>query len=301
MRKLIIFIILLSSAYHVSAQSLQDINNAVHLSDNFDESQMEVSIYAENKDFCDYHVEISFIYSEGFTGMPRGTSVTVDNGKKQILNYKVQENAKRYSYNYTYTMYRGDANKLPNADFAYRLPVAVGDDIHAEIVENKFGYQIKFDIFYLSNDTVYACRGGRVCDDNLKDFTAKGHETFHSNHSFSQITIYHMDGSFGEYNFQGKPLVRDGKTVKMGDPIAIIQKNTDDEGWLLLSTYFLDKNKIKDLTNGNKHTHFRPFFQTSNHGKTRLENHVNYFCEQTDEMFMQDMSKREKKNYLKSK
>jgi hypothetical protein len=296
MRKIIVFVISLLSACHINAQSFQDPSNAVQLSDNFDQTQMRVNFYAENRDFCDYHVEISFSNFEGFAGMPKSTFLTITKGKQQILNYKVREGARSYSYKYTYVMYRGNANKLPNSNFAYRLPVTDGGELFAEIAENIFGYQLKF---HIPNDTIYACRGGVVCDDNLKDFSAKGHQTFNTGRSSSQITIYHADGSFGEYVFKGKSLVNNGKTVKMGDPIAIVQKNDIDEGWLLFSAYFLDKNKVKDQSNGHKHTHFRPFFQTYNHGKIRLENKSTYICEQTEEMFMQDMNKRERKAYLK--
>ena len=296
--KISIFIVLLSSVYHVNAQSWQDPFNAVQLSDEFDQTKMQVTFYSENKDFCDYHVEISFQYTEGFVGMRKNISLTVSNGKRQILNYKVAEGARSYSYRYTYTMYRGNANKLPNSDFTYRLPVAEGDKLLSEVVENKFDYQLRFQVF---TDTIYACRGGIICNDNLKDFTAKGHETFSNGRILSQVTVYHADGSFGEYVFQGKLLVYPGKIVKMGTPLAIINKNSYEASFVLFSTYFLDKNKVNDKTHGNKHTHFRPFFQTSNHGKIRLENDTNYFCEQTDEMFMQDMNKNQKKNYLKNK
>ncbi|MCL2682809.1 MAG: hypothetical protein FWE63_04910 [Bacteroidales bacterium] len=288
MRKVIIFIILLSSACRISGQYTKDPSIAVQLSNSVDETRMQVTFYAENSDFCEYYVQTSFYHSP----------FTIGRGRRQIHSYKAQAGARDHFFRYTYVMYRGNVNKLPNSNFAYRLPVAEGDSLYSEITENIFGYQLKFTIF---NDTIYACRGGVVCNDNLRDFSAKGYQTFNSSRTFSQITVYHADCSFGEYVFLGKSLVNPGKTVKMGDPIAIIQKNTDDKDWVLFSTYFLDRNKVRDHTHGNKHTHFRPFFQTSNHGKTRLENNIYYFCNQTDEMLMQDMNKRERKNFLKNK
>jgi len=295
---IILTTILLLSVYHINAQSMQDPDNAVQLSDEFDQSQGRVTFYAEDKDFCDYYLYISFVYSEGFSGMPQGTSLTVNNGKRQILSYRVQEGANRYGYNYKYTMYRGNLDKMPNVDFAYCLPVADEKNADAKTTENRDGYQLEFTI---STNTICACRDGVVCDDRLKDFTAKGYKTFNSSRNFSQITVYHADGSFGEYVFQGKPLVYPGQTVKMGAPIAVAGKSAADDYRLRFSTYFLDKNKVKDNSNGIKHTHFRPFFQTYNYGKSRLESDKNYICELTDEMLMQDMSKREKKNFLKNK
>ena len=222
MRVIIISLILLLSVYQINAQSMQDPNNAIELSDDFDQSQMRLTLYADNKDFCSYYVYISFHYSEGFTGVPpQGIYVTVERGKSQILSYKMREGANRYGYNYSYAMYRGNVNKLPNVDFTYRLPVSIEETVDVHTVENKFGYQLRFE---MTTDTVYACRGGIVCDDELKDFTAKGHKTYHDNLKVSQITIYHADGSFGEYVFNGDLLVYPGKIVKMGAPIAIIKK-----------------------------------------------------------------------------
>jgi len=303
--KTVFLIILLSYTCNINAQSWQDPDNAVQLSDDFDQTRMQVAFFADNKDFCDYHVQVSFTNTEGFEGMPKTTFLTVARGKRQILNYKVKSGATSYSYRYSYMMYRGSTYKFPNIDFAYRLPVTDGDEISSEITENQFGYQL---LFLISNDTLYACRGGIICDDNLKDLSAKGHQTFNSMRNFSQITIYHSDASFGEYVFNGKSLVSPGKIVKMGDPIAILKKNDNENDndyksvyWILFSTYFLDKNKVQDNSHGNKHTHFRPFFQTSNYGKTRLENDINYLCQQTDEMLMQDMNKSQRKSYLKNK
>ncbi|MCL2651950.1 MAG: M23 family metallopeptidase [Candidatus Azobacteroides sp.] len=296
-KEIILIVILLLSVYQINAQSMQDPYNAVQLSDEFDQSQGRLTFYAENRDFCDYYLYISFIYSEGFTGMPKGTSITVRSGKWQVLNYKVQEGASGYGYNYKYAMYRGNADKQPNVDFAYSLPVAAGVNADARPIENRDGYQLEFTI---SNDTICACRGGIVCDDKLKDFTSKGYQMFDNTRNFLQISVYHADGTFGEYVFQGKSLVYPGQTVKMGAPIAIAGKSVTGDYQLRFSVYFLDKNKIKDNSSGSKHTHFRPFFQTDNYGKTRLESDKNYICEHTDEMLMQDMSKREKKSLLKN-
>ena len=286
--------VMLFSVCQIFAQSWQNPDNAVQLSSDFDQSQGRLIFYADNRDFCDYYLNIRFVNTEGFEGVTYGTStsITVAPGQRQILTYRVKTGATRYSYNYQYSMYRGDVRKKLNIDFIYSLPVAVKKGITAGIIENQEGYQLAFD---LPSDTVYACRGGVMCDDNLKDNTAKGHMHFNDNRNLSQITVYHSDGSFGEYVFKGKSLIYPGEKIKMGSPIAVV------EGTLRFSVYFLDKNKLNDMKIGNKHTHFRPFFQTVDEGKIRMENGKTYLCERTDEMLMQDMSKHEKKNFLKNK
>ena len=287
---------LLLSVCKLNAQSIQDYNNALQLSHEFDASQGRLTFHADNRDYCEYYLLISFINAEGFSGMIAETPVLVDHGRQQILHYRVDENAQRYSYNYRYAFYRGNPYKKPNIDFAYALPAANEETLTARIRENREGYQLDFD---LPTDTVFACRSGVVCDDRLKDYTAKGYKVYDDNRNMSQITLYHSDGTFGEYVFKGKPLVYPGRYVKMGEAIAIIEKNFDKYS-LLFSAYFLDKNKVKDNKIGNKHTHFRPFFQTFAGKKVRLENGKTYICEFTDEMFMQDMSKREKKKFLEN-
>jgi hypothetical protein len=291
------FTIVLLSVFQANAQSFQDMSNAVQLSDDFDENQGRLTFYADNKDFCDYYLYISFVYSEGFQGMTTGASVVVSHGQRQIKSYKVDEKATRYGYNYRYAMFRGNPNKKPDVEFSYSLPVVNGETIFAETTENQEGYQLAFE---LPTDTVYACRGGVICDDNLKDHTAKGYKSFSDSRHLSQITVYHADGTFGEYVFKGKPLVYSGQDIKIGTPIAIVD-NSLEKYSVRFSAYFLDKNKVKDQNVGNKHTHFRPFFQTYDEGKVRLENGKTYICELTDEMLMQDMSKGERKKFLKNR
>lgn len=288
-------IVLLLVIYQTNAQSIQAPNNAVQLSDEFDESRGQLTFYADNIDFCDYYLYISFMYSEGFSGMGGGKSVVVGPGKHSIMNYKVIEGASRIGYNYQYAMFRGTTDKKPNVDFSYALPVSNEETVVSRATENRDGYQLSFE---LPTDTVRACRGGIVCDDDLKDNTAKGFKNFSDNQTFTQITLYHDDGTFGEYIFRGRSLVYSGQRIKMGIPVAIVDKELYHVNF---SVYFLDKNKVKDNNIGNKHTHFRPFFQSYNGGKVRLESGKTYISELTDEMFMQDMSKREQKKFLKSK
>jgi hypothetical protein len=108
----------LFSVYQANAQ-IQDPYKAIQLWHDFDQTQKRLTFHAENKDFCDYYLYISFIQAEGFEGMPSsGTSVNVAPGRRQILTYRVKEGAPRYSYRYHHVMYRG-SHKKPNVDFIY--------------------------------------------------------------------------------------------------------------------------------------------------------------------------------------
>lgn len=277
------------------AWAQQDPEMAVRLSDHFDEERGQLVFYAENRDFCDYYVTISFVYAEGFTGMAGSTSALVRPGEQMLRDYRVQEGAQRIGYNYQYALFRGDPRAKLDAEFTYALPVAVEETVTARLVENRDGYQVEFE---LPADTVYACRGGVVCDDQLKDFSAKGHGRFADTRNGAQVTLSHADGSFGEYVFFGQPLVYAGERVEMGQPIAVTRENVGRHA-VRFAVYFLDMNKMKELRMGNKHTHIRPFFQTYNDGKARLEEGKTYISEWTDDMPLQDMTKRERKRYLR--
>jgi len=294
MKKCLYLLIVVCLLVFRSEAQIQDPSLALQLSADFNGDR--VAFFADNRDYCDYHLRIFFTYAEGFEGMSSGISLNTSPGRRQILSYKVRQGATRYSYNYSYAMYRGNSYKKPNAEFTYALPVTPGGEVTVMIPENQEGYQLAFD---MPSDTVYACRDGVMCDDELKDNTAKGYKHFRDNMNFSQITLYHVDGSFGEYIFRGAPLVSPGEEVKMGMPIAIIDAQYRSS--LRFSVYFLDQNKLKDIKIGNKHSHLRPFFQTENDGILRLINEGMYQCLCTDDMLMQDMSKHEKKAFLKNK
>ena len=285
MNKLSFICFVLIFSTNIFAQ--QAINNAVQISTEFDSESGRVSFIADNQDFCDYVV---FVKLEGSS--PRFE--TASSGKRELFSIKPTLGMSYSGYNFA--MYRGNIDTKPNIDFAYRLPIKQGDSLLMKVNENTDGYQMDFTFY---SDTIYASRGGIVCNDKLKDYTAKGHQKFGDNRIFRQITIYHNDGTFGEYVFGGKQLVYAGYKIKMGQPIAVLRKDNINKA--NFAVYFLDKNKIEDISIGNKHTHFRPFFQTANEEKVRLEEDKIYICEFNDEMFMQDMNKSQQKKFLKNK
>ena len=279
------------------AQYMQPIENAIQLSDKFDGTEGRLTLYAENRDFCPYYLFITFTDYSNLVGMSGIRSLTALPGNHSIASFSLSDKTKSFNYKYNFSMFRGNPNSKINIDFAYALPTNGHGKIFTNTTENRDGYQLMFE---LPSDTIYACREGIVCNDDLRDHTAKGHKNFGSSQSTEQITLYHNDNSFGEYIFKGKSLIYPGQKVKMGTPIAITESSKGKNA-MYFSTYFLDKNKIKEASIGNKHTHFRPFFQTANAGKLRLERETEYVSELTDEMLMQDMNKRELKKFLKAR
>jgi len=263
----------------------QTYSSAVQITNEIDHATGKYIFTANNQDFCDYIVFINFAGDSHFKTARPGKSELLRVNFSQQISYSI----------YRYASYRGAIDKKPNIDFAYCLPTAKGDSLimYANVFSND--YQM---VFTFHSDTIYASRDGIVCNDDFTDFTAKGYQHFSNSQILKKITIYHNDGTFGEYVFVGQQLVSHGNKIKMGQPVAVLSKNNRNVSF---AVYFLDKNKIKKVSIGNKHTHFRPFFQTLDEGKVRLEEGKIYFCVLDNDMLQQDMSRRQLKKYTTNK
>lgn len=286
------FIVVLISVCQVNAQAYNS-NMAVELLNDLDKGRGQLNISCWNKDYCDYYLSFSFNNAEGFEGMSSTETWTVVGpGRRQIRIYKTKQGATRYYYRMNYlAIYRGNITLKPDIDFVYALPAAVGQEVITGISGTPGEQKLIFD---LPTDTVYACRDGVMCDDNLSDHSRR----IFKPGDMSQITLYHNDGSFGGYIFKGKPLVAPGEKIKMGSPIAVVEKVYGTS--LSFAIYFLDKEKFKTPW-GNKHTNLTPFFHTVSEGKVQLKTDGTYVGELTNTLLMQDMSRHEKKVFLGNK
>ena len=175
MNKLSLICFTLIFSANIFAQ--QAINNAVQISTEPDYETGRVSFIANNQDFCDYVVFVKL-------GNAAPRFETASPGKHELFSVKVTSGM---AYDgYQFAMYRGNIDTKPNIDFAYRLPIKQNDSLSMEVNENTDGYQMTFSFY---SDTLYASRDGVVCDDKLKDYTAKGHQKFGDNRILKQITI----------------------------------------------------------------------------------------------------------------
>ncbi len=73
------------SVGELNAQSIQNPSNALQLSHEFDSSQRRLTFHADNQDYCEYYLLISFLNAEGFSGMSSETPAIVYHGQRQIL------------------------------------------------------------------------------------------------------------------------------------------------------------------------------------------------------------------------
>lgn len=288
MKNLIPFLLLFLSPIAYS----QQYTRGVTLSSDRD-AKNNVNIIADNIDFCDYYIEINFKNVSGYSVRGIKTMETIRRGRNVVTTLARTDKNSRATYDYTYKVLRGNINKKVDPAFVYALPVREGDRIRYLPAKSMLFTSV-FNMKY-TNDTVYACRGGQVCDDKLTDTSTR------TVSGKNRIIIYHDDCSFGEYSQYAEPLVYPGDVIRMGQPIAIIKPDEKNRRMVYFSLYFLDKNKISNTETGLKHSSIVPIFHTSNHGSGKLEEKITYKSAITEEMIMQDMSKKDRAKYLKKK
>ena len=248
--------------------------------------------HASNNDYCPYYIAVDLTKVIGFNNVHGSSYTTTILGRsKKTLYTLVPSGTISSNASITYHNYRGDINNKLNIDFQYALPIKQGSTAEVHIQDNS-DYAIVFDMSS-TVDTIYACRGGIVCDDDLSDTSSKGYRK-----TDKILTVYHNDGTMAEYKMFSQALVYPGESINMGDPIAVCK--SDNAKMISIGIYFLDKNKVQVEKDGRKHSHFKPFYHTLNSGIVRLEAGNSYTSEITEEMIMQDMSSGEKKRYLKS-
>jgi len=274
-RKILLFLLCLLSLYALMAQEPRAVTISVEL-----KPKNVREYYAVNHDYCPYYIVINYSNT-----LDKRTA-TLHPGKNYLFRLK-HEDVISSTFNWNYRYYYGNINAEVNAEYRHALPVVPGDSVR---IRHSRGGGLLFNLRHAS-DTVYACRDGIVCTDDFIEKRLRG----------KQIIIYHKDGTFAKYSRLQKILINPGKKVTTGMPIAIA--DTDEKGGRLveLRIDFLDKNKVEDPESKNKHSALRPFFHTQNHGNVRPEENITYIGEITDEILIQDMSKKEQEQYLKKR
>ena len=202
---------------------------------------------------------------------------------RQVQSQAAEGNFARTEYRY----YRGIFPKNEPTNAYYALPLAAGEKIlidphiiharHSERTENYLSFSTQ------NNDTVYAMRGGTACLVGDK----KG------------VVINHLDESFAVYFHMRQAFVHPGDAVEVGQPIGLVA-----DGKVCVGFVYLDENyfKEKEVAVTYPYTHFVPqlwdgtqYIQPSGKAISVVVPAL------TDDLITQDMSKMQKKRYLKSK
>ena len=268
------FIILFAfslSACHISAQSLRKLMERPF---GIIESKWETSTQGDrelnyyNEDYCDYYL---------YRMNDRSYNLTP--GKNTI--FKIEKNASfenPFKSASSYKCYRGKFPKDFQINTPYALPEKNGEKTEWQTDPREFAKTLNFRI--KEGDLVYATRSGIACKTSNP----------------RQLLVYHADQTFAAYLMMSEKYIQPGEEVQVGQPVG-------KAGALKVSIsfFFLDENKFKGgESSGYPYSHFIPVFRTTE-GDIKPKEKTIYQALTNDELIMQDMSKRDKKKYMKQK
>jgi len=231
----------------------------------------------------------------------------VQPGRTRLFELQ-QDGAGTPDFSYSYWSYYGLANPKVK-DVLYSMPfqtarkVKVGPVIQSKEMLGKEGNEdYWFYAFRLKEDeTITAARGGRIeriVKDNQGDDASL---TF--SRKRNRIEIRHKDGTLGIYeNFKnGSSKVNKGQDVLAGEPLASAHKDAETgRAALLFGVTYLQIKVVNqnDPKSWSKTKYVLPKFKSTSGDK-----YINFKEMQTsyidEELITQEMSKREKKKYLK--
>ena len=205
----------------------------------------------------------------------------------QDLPYLPKEEIKKRTDKYyappktagSYRRYPGKFPKKLNESFPYALPVKHGKETswRTDSLEN----YLTLNFSVPTGDTVYATRGGVVCK------AGDGR----------QVLVYHSDCTFAAYLMLERKFVSPGDEIHTGEPIGV----ASSQG-VSISFYYLNKTQFRrgEKVADYPYAHFVPVFRTDE-GDVKPEEGKMYRAVTDDALITQEMSKREKREYLKEK
>ena len=178
----------------------------------------EVKIYAENKGYCPYTVILNVRVRNMHTDGEYPKKIVIPARSKEVLvaSLRAKKN-KSWKYSFKYSYYKGDyQNTWHNDAYVYNLPFEEGKTfVLSQGYNGKFTHQGKdaLDFTMPEGTKICAAREGIVVD--VKENSRRGcpHERCRKDGNY--ISIYHQDGSFGEYYH----LKKNGSKVKVGDQV----------------------------------------------------------------------------------
>lgn len=267
--KLIALLIFTLSASCTSAQSLRKLLERPYgiIESKWEkDAQGATELNYYNEDYCDY-----YLYRAN------DRSYNLSNGKNTI--FKIEKNAQvdnPFKSASSYTFYRGKFPKDFNIQTPYALPVKNNQKTAWKTDPREPFKTLNFHT--KQGDTIYATRSGIACKTTNPQ----------------QLLIYHPDQTFAAYLVMNENFIEPGEEVQVGQAIG----KAGPTG-AAISFFFLDENKFKGgLSSGYPYSHFIPVFRTTE-GDVKPEEKTIYQAVTDHDLIMQDMSKRDKKKYMK--
>jgi hypothetical protein len=273
MRKRILFILTFAVFLSGIDSNAQVLHYLMKIDKNLIDSKWETDAQGQqclnfyNHDYCDY----LRVQENEFKVLRPGKNTVYKKTESQL------ENA--YKYGKSYYLYRGRfIDKKFDPYFVYALPFKNGAKVRWKIDRREPKRTLLMEC--QTCDTVYAARSGVVC---------------RLNQDKSTVLMYHSDHTFAGYMNLLSSFVTAGENVTAGTPIGIARG-----GGMSFTVFFLDENMFEDgKMIVHPYTHIMPVFRTDK-GDIRLEEKTVYTSVIDADLITKEMSKAEKKRYLKT-
>jgi murein DD-endopeptidase MepM/ murein hydrolase activator NlpD len=185
--------------------------------------------YADNKLLCPAWISIDFNRLNNLKSsvtLPFRTALPAQSKSVFLFALEQIDKQKSLSYNMAFTYAKGDPSSVrPDPDYLYVFPWAHGEKHEVEQGYNgpvthsgQNQYALDFDLAL--NTAVHAARGGLVVEVKTDSNRGGPSAAYEKDQNF--ISIYHSDGTFGNYVHlrQGGSVVKPGDKVKEGDLIG---------------------------------------------------------------------------------
>lgn len=237
---------------------------------------------------------------------------SIRGGQGRIFNLRAIESLKRITFSYSYRYVRGKYTSRLNKEFVYLLPYKSNTEVDVKTLGNldeMMGDEAPdswkaFQFSTEESEPILAARRGLVVEvvdkhkaDSTKDYTF--------NRSVNKVLIEHKDGTLASYTGfkNGSIKVKEGQYVYPQEELGYSGKFDSGEGYKLqFCIYYLNANKIRKQktlkTIPNMYAYLHPHFHWKG-GEAIILPRNDYVAEATEELIMQEFSRREKKKYLK--
>ncbi len=309
---IVLFCLLIGFGYEVQSQSQS--YSQIQSSD-FEVSYMKASCNSIDFNFKknlygSFYVSIKFDELQNAKQYICHKSISGVQGR--IFNLRAIESETKIIFTYSYRYMRGRYTSTLNKEFVYLLPYKSNTEVDVQTLGNldeQMGGEAPdtWKAFQFSTDDsepILAARRGLVVEvvdkhkaDSTKDYTF--------NRSVNKVLIEHKDGTLASYTGfkNGSIKVKEGQYVYPQEELGYSGKFDSGEGYKLqFCIYYLNANKIRKQktlnTIPNMYAYLHPHFHWKG-GEAIILPRNDYVAEATEELIMQEFSRREKKKYLK--
>ncbi|OEK03340.1 hypothetical protein BFP97_18225 [Roseivirga sp. 4D4] len=262
----------------------------------------EYVFYAFNSIAKDTHIVV--VFNTGLNqwrpDAPLPFQKTISTGKIRLFKVTpVGTSQPRFDYRYYF--YNGVGNP-EISDVEYAIPGAEDETVLVRGIteptskpDEEGGYRDYYGVGFYTND-IRSTRDGQVR--TIRVVQGDPQKSF--------IQVRHRDGTVGNYYgaVNGTLTVNEDQVVKAGDIMAKAGiKSRDGTLYFNFSVSYMKVVVDKDIDSRewSSTRYLIPLFRTVNKERVRLKRNVGYTASYPDELITQEMSKREKKRYLKSK